>query len=91
VKLDQSSPAGSANRFQTTRWSVILVSAKSQAPGSWEAFADLCRPLNQRLRKRYTAFVREEISCTVSDAADVDSEIHDLCEALIAAGGRVME
>jgi RNA polymerase sigma factor (sigma-70 family) len=43
VKLDQSSPAGGANRFLTTRWSVVLVSAQSQAPGSKEAFADLCK------------------------------------------------
>jgi len=32
VKDDQSSPAGGVNRFQTTRWSVVLVSAQSQAP-----------------------------------------------------------
>jgi DNA-directed RNA polymerase specialized sigma24 family protein len=43
VKLDQSSPAGGADRFQSTRWSLVLVSAKSQAPGSKEAFADLCK------------------------------------------------
>jgi DNA-directed RNA polymerase specialized sigma24 family protein len=43
VKLDQSSPAGGADRFQSTRWSVVLVSAKSQAPGSKEAFADFCK------------------------------------------------
>jgi hypothetical protein len=40
-----------------------------------------------RLRKRYTAFVRDEISRTVSDSADVEAEIHQLCEALIAAEG----
>jgi RNA polymerase sigma-70 factor (ECF subfamily) len=43
VKRDQSSLAGDANRFLTTRWSVVLVSAQSQAPGSKEAFADLCK------------------------------------------------
>jgi DNA-directed RNA polymerase specialized sigma24 family protein len=43
VKDDHSSPARGANRFQTTRWSVVLVSAQSQAPGSKEAFADLCK------------------------------------------------
>jgi DNA-directed RNA polymerase specialized sigma24 family protein len=149
VKLDQSSPAGGADRFQSTRWSVVLVSAKSQAPGSKEAFADLCelywyplyafiryrghspedaqdlvqgfflhliehktlnrvdrskgkfrsflevsvgalKTLIHRLRKRYTALIREEISRTVSDAGDVDAEIHQLCEALIAAEGWIM-
>ena len=48
------------------------------------------KTLIHRLRKQYTAFVREEIGRTVADSADVDSEIHELCEALIAAKGRVM-
>jgi RNA polymerase sigma factor (sigma-70 family) len=43
-----------------------------------------------RLRKQYTATVREEISRTVSDLADVDAETHELCEALIAAEGWVI-
>ena len=136
MKRDQSSPAGGANRFLTTRWSVVLVSAQSQAPGSKEAFADLCKlreydsqgkattfqalrafldPINtktlpsyeevaaqlemsvgalktliHRLRKQYTAFVREEVSRTVSNSADVDAEIHQLCEALIVAEGWIM-
>jgi RNA polymerase sigma-70 factor (ECF subfamily) len=40
---DQSSLRGDVNRFQTTRWSVVLVSAQSQAPESEEALADLCK------------------------------------------------
>jgi RNA polymerase sigma factor (sigma-70 family) len=40
---EQSSLAGGVNRFQTTRWSVVLVSAQSQAPGYKEALADLCK------------------------------------------------
>jgi DNA-directed RNA polymerase specialized sigma24 family protein len=48
------------------------------------------KTLIHRLRKQYTAFVREEISRTVSDSSDVDIEIHQLCEALIAAEGRIM-
>jgi DNA-directed RNA polymerase specialized sigma24 family protein len=48
------------------------------------------KTLIHRLRKQYTAFVREEISRTVSDSADVDAEIHQLCEALIAAEGWIM-
>jgi RNA polymerase sigma factor (sigma-70 family) len=43
-----------------------------------------------RLRKQYTATVREEISRTVSDSADVDTETHALCQALIAAEGWVI-
>jgi RNA polymerase sigma factor (sigma-70 family) len=56
VKLDHSSPAGGANRFHTTRWSLVLVSAQSQAPGSKDAFADLCKlywyPLYAFIRHR---------------------------------------
>ena len=48
------------------------------------------KTLIHRLRKQYTAFVREEISRTISDSADVDAELHELCEALIAAEGRIM-
>ena len=40
-----------------------------------------------RLRKQYTALVREEISRTVSNPADVKVEIHELCEALMVAEG----
>jgi RNA polymerase sigma factor (sigma-70 family) len=45
------------------------------------------KTLIHRLRKQYTALVREEINRTVADSADVDAEIHQLCEALIAAEG----
>jgi hypothetical protein len=48
------------------------------------------KTLIHRLRKEYTAFVREEISRTVADSADIEAEIHQLCEALIAAEGRIM-
>jgi len=34
--------------------------------------------------------VRQEISRTVSDPADVDAEVHELCEAIIAAEGWVV-
>jgi RNA polymerase sigma factor (sigma-70 family) len=43
VKIDHSSPAGGAKRFQSTQWSVVLVSAQSQAPGCKEAFDDLSK------------------------------------------------
>ena len=48
------------------------------------------KTLIHRLRKQHTAFVREEISRTVADSADVDAEVHELCEALIAAEGWVV-
>ena len=56
VKDNQSSLAGGLNRFQTTRWSIVLVSAQSQAPGYKEALADLCKlywyPLYAYVRHR---------------------------------------
>jgi RNA polymerase sigma factor (sigma-70 family) len=41
-----------------------------------------------RLRKQYTALLREEVARTVSDPQHVDDEIRALCEALIATSGR---
>ncbi|MBV8212341.1 MAG: sigma-70 family RNA polymerase sigma factor [Verrucomicrobia bacterium] len=47
------------------------------------------KTLIHRLRKRNSAIVREEIMRTVSDPADVEAESRELCEALIAAEGRI--
>jgi RNA polymerase sigma factor (sigma-70 family) len=56
MRLYQSSPGGGANRFHTTRWSVVLVSAQNHAPGYKEALADLCKlywyPLYAFIRHR---------------------------------------
>jgi DNA-directed RNA polymerase specialized sigma24 family protein len=41
-----------------------------------------------RLRKRYTALLREEVGRTVSDPAEIDEKMHALFEALIASEGR---
>jgi RNA polymerase sigma-70 factor (ECF subfamily) len=53
---DQNSLRGDVDRFHTARWSVVLVSAQSQAPGSQEALADLCKlywyPLYAFIRHR---------------------------------------
>jgi RNA polymerase sigma factor (sigma-70 family) len=48
------------------------------------------KTLIHRLRKQYSTLVREEVMRTVSNISDVDAEIHELCEALIAAEGRIM-
>jgi DNA-directed RNA polymerase specialized sigma24 family protein len=42
-----------------------------------------------RLRNRYLAVVREEVARTVSDPAEIEGEIRELCEALISAEGRL--
>ena len=49
------------------------------------------KTLVHRFRKRYSAFVRQEIARTVSHPAEVDEEIHALCDALIVSGGAVEE
>jgi DNA-directed RNA polymerase specialized sigma24 family protein len=43
MKLDAGLSAGDSDRFHTTRWSVVLVSAQSQALGYKKAFAELCK------------------------------------------------
>jgi RNA polymerase sigma factor (sigma-70 family) len=56
VRPDDSSVTGNAREFRTTRWSEVLLSAESQAPGSKQALADLCRlywyPLYSYVRRR---------------------------------------
>jgi len=47
------------------------------------------KTLIHRLRKRNTAIVREELLRTISDPADVEAESRELCQALIAAEGRI--
>ena len=48
------------------------------------------KTLIHRLRKQYAVLVREEVERTVSDPGDVDAEIHELCEALVVAEGRIV-
>jgi RNA polymerase sigma factor (sigma-70 family) len=47
------------------------------------------KTLIHRTRKRYSDILREEVARTVTDPEEVDEEIHSLCEALIAAEGRL--
>jgi hypothetical protein len=42
-----------------------------------------------RFRKQYAAFLRQEIGRTVSDPAEIDEEIHALCDALVVTEGRL--
>ena len=86
---------GKAATFQALRAFLDPINTKGR-PSYEEVAAQLevsvgaLKTLIHRLRKQYTAFVREEISRTVSDAAEVDSEIHQLCQALIEAEGRII-
>jgi RNA polymerase sigma-70 factor (ECF subfamily) len=47
------------------------------------------KTLVHRLRKQYRIFLRQEVGRTVSDPAEIDEEIHALCEALVASEGRL--
>ena len=69
----------------------------SKAPPSYEEAAatlqvsvGAVKTLIHRLRKQYALLVREEIGRTVSDPGDIDAEIHELCEALVAAEGWIV-
>jgi RNA polymerase sigma factor (sigma-70 family) len=76
--------------------SVFLDPVSSRTPPSYEEVANrlqvstgAVKTLIHRLRKRYSTLLREEIGRTVSDPAEIDEEIHALCEALIASEGRL--
>jgi RNA polymerase sigma factor (sigma-70 family) len=86
--------AGKTSTFEALKG--FLDPDNSTAPPSYDEVANrlqvttgAVKTLIHRLRKRYTALLREEVSRTVSDPAEVDDEIHALCEALIASEGRL--
>jgi DNA-directed RNA polymerase specialized sigma24 family protein len=43
--------------------------------------------LIHRLRQQYTSLLRQEVARTLSDPAEVDQEIHYLCDVLVKADG----
>ena len=47
------------------------------------------KTLIHRFRKQYAVILRQEIGRTVSDPEAIEQEIHALCEALVAAEGRL--
>jgi hypothetical protein len=86
---------GTTNIFQALRAFLDPINTK-KLPSYEEAAAQsnmsvvFAKTLIHRLRKQYTAFVREEIARTVVNTTDVDREIHELCEALITMKGWIM-
>jgi len=56
MRPDYQEPADDVGRFCTTRWSAVLLSAQSEAPGSQAALAALCRiywyPIYVLVRRR---------------------------------------
>ena len=86
--------AGKASAFEALK--AFLDPNNSVAPPSYDEVANqlqvttgAVKTLVHRLRKRYTALLREEVGRTVSDPAEIDEEIHALCDALVASEGRL--
>jgi RNA polymerase sigma-70 factor (ECF subfamily) len=86
--------AGKASTFEALK--VFLDPNNSIDPPSYDEVAKRLqvntsgvKTLIHRLRKRYTALLWEEVGRTVSDPAEIDEEVHALCEALIATEGRL--
>jgi RNA polymerase sigma factor (sigma-70 family) len=94
-KLSQEYAVGEkASTFEALK--VFLDTNNSRNPSSYDEVASRLQVTTgavkthiHRLRKRYTALLREEVGRTVSDPAEIDEEIHALCEALIATEGRL--
>jgi len=89
-----------AARDEISRFDVLRVfvgvGEEDKTPPSYEEVAKALRvsigaakTLIHRFRKQYSAILREEIGRTVADPADIEQEIHALCEALVAAEGRL--
>jgi RNA polymerase sigma factor (sigma-70 family) len=94
-RLEQDYAAqGKATTFEVLK--PFLEPTNTNATLTYEQVADSLRlsvesvkSLIHRRRKRYGCLLREEVARTVSDPGEIDEEIHALCEALIAAEGRL--
>jgi DNA-directed RNA polymerase specialized sigma24 family protein len=64
--------------------------AYEQAAAALQVSVGAVKTLIHRLRKQYTASVREQIGRTVANPAEIDAEIHELCEALVVAEGWIL-
>ena len=93
---DEYAAQGKSSTFETLKVFLRIGGDAKSSPSYEEAAGVLgvgvgaVKTLIHRLRKRYSANLRQEVGRTVSDPADIDGEIHALCEALIAAEGRIV-
>jgi RNA polymerase sigma factor (sigma-70 family) len=60
-----------------------------QVAGQLRVDASAVRTIIHRLRKRYATLLRAGVARTVSNPAEIDEELHALCDALIAAEGQL--
>jgi RNA polymerase sigma factor (sigma-70 family) len=94
-RLGQEHAARGENaRFDVLR--VFIGIEEGRTPPSCEQVAQSLRvsvpaakTIIHRFRKQYTTILRQEIGRTVSNPADIEQEIHALCDALVAAEGRL--
>jgi RNA polymerase sigma factor (sigma-70 family) len=85
---------GKETVFETLKEFVGI--GESKAPFSYD---DAAKALNvgvgtvktwiHRLRSRYIEILRAEVARTVSDPAEINNELHALCDALLATEGRI--
>jgi RNA polymerase sigma-70 factor (ECF subfamily) len=68
---------------------IVATDSYEEVAQALQVNAGSVKTMVHRLRKQYSSLLREEVSRTVSDAGEIDEEIHCLCEALIAAEGRL--
>ena len=90
MEHDHGRPTGATASFHALRRPIAMRAAQSQVPESQSALAELWRlywiPL--WMFDWLRGVLCEEVDCNVSDQAEIDEEIHALCEALIASEGR---
>jgi RNA polymerase sigma factor (sigma-70 family) len=86
--------SGETSRFEILQPFVGIDVGK--APPSYEQVGEslgispgAAKTTVHRFRRQYAAFLRQEIGRTVSDPAEIDEEIRALCDALVAAEGRL--
>jgi transposase len=96
ARADEQKRIADTNRAGKARSKVFVGVEEGRNPPSYEQVAQSLRvgvgtakTLIHRFRKQYTVILRQEIGRTVSDPADIEQEIHALCDALVAAEGRL--
>ena len=68
---------------------VQVVPSYEQAADQLQVSIAAVKTLIHRMRRQFTILLREQVARTVSDSAEIDAEIHSLCEALVASEGRL--
>jgi DNA-directed RNA polymerase specialized sigma24 family protein len=76
-----------AEKIFDARWAMTVLTEAMRLRSA--ASLSAVKTLIHRLRKQHTCLLREEVTRTVGDPAEVDEEMHALCEALIASEGRL--